>query len=255
MVGEAETEVVMRLKLLIDTESKRVLFAEAGKDFVDFLFKIQTLPVGAVVLSLLQKKQARIGSLTNLYESIENLNNSYMQSNETKDALLKPDDPLSLVAGPTPGPPRAATLASKLFYKCSTCPPVYVSDSPDIYCPGCRYSKMTSSMIYVAPPFYDDDQGIGFVKDMVTYMVMDDLVVTPLSTISSISFLNKLDVKDFSSVQEKRVNFGMDEAVKLLSASLHTNNVLTDVFLNCTTTNSNKRNRCEVYVAGALSGC
>ncbi|KAL7084919.1 hypothetical protein ACP275_14G251600 [Erythranthe tilingii] len=208
MLGEADqTQVRMNLKLLIDTESKRVLFAEAGKDFVDFLFKIQTLPVSTVVVSLLQKKQARVGSLTNLYESIENLK-KYMQWNGSKDALLKPA-PLSLVA-------------------------------THIHCPKC-YRGMTSSMTYVAPSFYE--RGIGFVKDMVNYMVMDDLVVMPLSTISSIAFLNKLDVKDFSAVREKRVDFGMDEAVKLLSASLHTNNVLTDdVFLNGTTSTSKKGN-------------
>ncbi|EYU36134.1 hypothetical protein MIMGU_mgv11b020324mg, partial [Erythranthe guttata] len=145
MLGEAgQTQVRMNLKLLIDTESKRVLFAEAGKDFVDFLFKIQTLPVGTVVVSLLQKKTSK---------------------------------------------------------------------------------------------------GIGFVKDMVNYMMMDDLVLMPLSTISSITFLNKLDVKNFSTVREKRVDFGMDKAVKLLSASLHTNNVLTDVFLNGTTSTSKKASK------------
>ncbi|KAJ0103574.1 hypothetical protein Patl1_06259 [Pistacia atlantica] len=39
----------VRLKLLIDTKGKKVLFAEAGKDFVDFLFYIFSLPVGTVV--------------------------------------------------------------------------------------------------------------------------------------------------------------------------------------------------------------
>ncbi|KAL7127206.1 hypothetical protein ABFS83_14G239900 [Erythranthe nasuta] len=82
---------------------------------------------------------------------------------------------------------------------------------------------------------------VGFVKDMVPYMVMDDLSVTPLSTMSSFALLHKLDVKDMSVVEEKVVNFGKDEALKLLSAALYTNNVLTDVFLNCTNSTSKKR--------------
>lgn len=37
------------LKLLVDTNSQRVLLAEAGKDFVDFLFTLMCLPLGTVV--------------------------------------------------------------------------------------------------------------------------------------------------------------------------------------------------------------
>ncbi|KAL3620099.1 hypothetical protein CASFOL_035011 [Castilleja foliolosa] len=76
------------LKLLIDTKGKRVLFAEAGKEFVDFLIHILSLPVGTVINLL--KKQELDGSLAHLYESIENLSDSYLQPNQTKDNLLKP---------------------------------------------------------------------------------------------------------------------------------------------------------------------
>lgn len=62
------------VKLLIDTKGKRVLFAEAGKDFVDFLFHILSLPVGTVIRLL--RDQENIGSLANLYESIENMSDS-----------------------------------------------------------------------------------------------------------------------------------------------------------------------------------
>jgi len=41
------------LKLFIDKKRQRVLYAEADKDFVDFLFSIFTLPLG-VVTRLLQ---------------------------------------------------------------------------------------------------------------------------------------------------------------------------------------------------------
>lgn len=51
----------------------------------------------------------------------------------------------------------------------------------------------------------------GFVKGVVTYMVMDDLVVTPMSTISSITMLNKLNVKDVGALEERVVDLGMPE--------------------------------------------
>jgi hydroxymethylpyrimidine/phosphomethylpyrimidine kinase len=42
-------------------------------------------------------------------------------------------------------------------------------------------------------------------------MVMDDLVVQPMSTISSITLLNKFNIKEVGSLQEKVVEMGMDE--------------------------------------------
>ncbi|KAG6415134.1 hypothetical protein SASPL_122536 [Salvia splendens] len=48
------------MKLLIDTQGKRVLFAEAGKDCVDFLFHILSLPVATII--------GMVGSLPNLYK-------------------------------------------------------------------------------------------------------------------------------------------------------------------------------------------
>ncbi|OEL12732.1 hypothetical protein BAE44_0026251 [Dichanthelium oligosanthes] len=54
-------------KLLIDTSSQRVLFAEAGKDVVDFVFGLLAMPVGAVV-SLLRAGNAAdaLGSVANV---------------------------------------------------------------------------------------------------------------------------------------------------------------------------------------------
>ncbi|KAK6144355.1 hypothetical protein DH2020_021175 [Rehmannia glutinosa] len=217
------------LKLLIDTHGKRVLFAEAGKDFIDFLFRILSLPVGTIINLL--RKQEMVGSLANLYQSIENLNDSYIQPNQTKDALLKPVSPVS-GSVPLLAINDAPAAAVKKFYRC-TCSQfaAFVSDDQRAVCPNCS-RKMTTSMSYVAPPGGQQvsDEG-GFVKGVVTYMVMDDLVVSPLSTISSITLLNKFNVKEVSSLEEKVVNFGVDEAVKLLNASLQSKKVLTDVFL------------------------
>ncbi|KAI9156679.1 hypothetical protein LWI28_010487 [Acer negundo] len=42
----------------------------------------------------------------------------------------------------------------------------------------------------------------GFVKGVVTYMVMDDLEVKPVSTITSITMLNKFNVKDVGVLEE-----------------------------------------------------
>ncbi|KAH6791827.1 hypothetical protein C2S52_002304 [Perilla frutescens var. hirtella] len=218
------------MKLLIDTKTKRVLFAEAGKDCVDFLFQILSLPV-ATVIRLLQGEEM-VGSWPNLYQSIQDLNDNYIQSGKNKDTFLKPVAPVTSSSVPLLALNDAPIpTIRKNFYTCSgTYCHSYVSDSSTTVCPSCRKS-MTASMSYVAPPAVQQAAvGVGIVKEVVTYMVMDDLVVKPMSTISSIALLNRFNVRDVGVLEEKEVNFGINEALKLLKASHQSKNVLTDVF-------------------------
>ncbi|KAK4408469.1 hypothetical protein Sango_0427900 [Sesamum angolense] len=190
-------ESSVSLKLLVDTQANTVLFAEVGNDFVDFLFHIMSLPV-ATVISLL-KEQVMVGSLTNLYGSIENLNASYIQPNQSKDTLLKPlvQAPRSsvtlLLLGDTP--------TERKFYRCSNSCNYNVTDDVRAVCPNCR-RPMTTKATYVAPPLVQEmADGGGFVKGVVTYMVMDNLEVNPMSTISSITLLNKFNVKEVGGLE------------------------------------------------------
>ena len=90
----------MKMKLLVDTKAGRVLYAEAGKDVVDFLFSLLALPLGtvaklltagagagsvvpldgpaapttAVAAKLLPAAGAMVGSVGNLHRSTEALN-------------------------------------------------------------------------------------------------------------------------------------------------------------------------------------
>ncbi|GAV77076.1 DUF674 domain-containing protein [Cephalotus follicularis] len=227
---------IIRLKLLIDSKSRRVLFAEASKDFVDFLFNLLSLPVGTVIRLL--TKKGMVGCLGNLYDSIEKLTDTYMQPNLKKDALLNPKIPNTHLSVPLLLPPSIKSSTRK-FYKCayynnyySNCG-AYVADDPRAICPDCK-TVMSCEASYVAPPVEDiasSSKEGGFVKGVVTYMLMDDLVVIPMSTISSITMLKKFNIKDVGVLEEKVVNFGMGEGVKLLKASLQSKTVLTDVFL------------------------
>ncbi|XP_073027751.1 uncharacterized protein [Primulina eburnea] len=219
------------MKLLIDSESKRVLFAEASKETVDFLFYILSLPVATVIRLL--RKQGMAGSLENLYASVENLNESYIQPNQTKETLLKPSLPVGISSVPLLLMNNTTTGTN--YYTCNQSGRYNsnrVSDVPSTICRKCRRRKNTA-VPYVAPPGKQESAEGGFVKRLVTYMIMDNLVVNPISTISSITLLNKFNIKDVVNLQEMEVTLGMEEAVKLLKASLQSEKVLTDVFLNC----------------------
>ncbi|KAL7150237.1 hypothetical protein ABFS83_05G097600 [Erythranthe nasuta] len=205
------------MKLLINKEAGRVLYAEASKDCVDFLFYILSLPV-AKLISLVGKQQM-VGCLANLYDSVENLNDSYIQPNKNKDAFLQPPTSCSYV-------PLLALEDS--FYTCAqSC------NNPTAVCPSCR-RFVNMAMHYVYPRGGKKqycEEGGGFVRGVVSYMVMDDLVVKPMSTISTLTLLSKFNVKEVGALQEKVVHLGMPQAVKLLKASLETDEVLTTVFL------------------------
>ncbi|KAJ7971318.1 DUF674 family protein [Quillaja saponaria] len=222
------------LKLLIDTKGEKVLFAEAGKDFVDFLITLLSLPVGTVIRLL--TKHGMVGCLGSLYDSIENLGETYMQTDQDKDSILKPKAPTFAASLPlfqladSNNDTESPTLK---MYTCRNRCNGNVSDDFNTRCPQCALS-MNCEVPYITRKVANDlgpsTEG-GFVKGVVTYMVMDDLDVKPMSTISSITMLNKFNVKEVGALQEKIVTLGMAEGVQLLRASLHSKTVLTSVFL------------------------
>ncbi|XP_050250345.1 uncharacterized protein LOC126697402 isoform X1 [Quercus robur] len=233
-----ETKYVS-LKLLIDTERERVLFAEAGKEFIDFLLSILELPLGTFIP--LFEKQGMVGSFGNIYHSIDNLGTVYLQPNVNKETLLKPKLHISGGGGggsgvPLKSPDFASSAKSRKLYRCSTedvnkyrpstsCN-LHVAYHDFSTCPSCHWS-MNMELNFVDPP---STKG-GYVKEVVTYMVMDDLEVKPMCTTSTFTLLNKFNVKELEVLEEKVVDLGMDEGVKLFKASLQSKSVLTDVFL------------------------
>ncbi|KAL4576361.1 hypothetical protein LXL04_012453 [Taraxacum kok-saghyz] len=231
MAASSSASSQVSLKLLIDTNAKKVLFAEGNKEFVDFLFYILSLPIGTVIKLL--TKNSMVGSLGKLYDSIENLSDTYMQPNQSKNSVLNPKTvnfganvPLLITNDNVP--------MAQHFYRCSNCyNENYISDDIAARCPSCNSCTMNCEMAYVKGPgaVKETAEGGGFVKGVVTYMVMDDLEVKPMSTISSITMLNKFNVKEVGGLQEKVVSLDMTEGLKLLKASLQCKNVLTSVFL------------------------
>jgi hypothetical protein len=203
----ASVPITLRMKLLVDTRGQRVLFAEASKDVVDFLFSLLALPVGAVAMLLGQ--DSVVGSVGGLYRSVENLDRSYAQPGTDLDALLRP-----------PVPPPAAGYVSSLLGLPDT--------SARPRCPSCggrRTQLGTTSTVHVGGNLYcpvisgansaAKSLAGGFVQGYMTYTVMDDLAMAPMSTISSISVFNTMAVRDLGAVQERTVQIGYTEVRKI----------------------------------------
>lgn len=92
----------------------------------------------------------------------------------------------------------------------------YVSDDPKAICPQC-HRPMSNLASFVAPPAAattvetSGQGGGGYVRGFATYMIMDDLEVKPMSTISSITLLNNFNVKDVGTLEERVVPLDMNK--------------------------------------------
>ncbi|KAG8053424.1 hypothetical protein GUJ93_ZPchr0001g29745 [Zizania palustris] len=235
------TSAVLAMKLLIDTKAHRVLFAEAGKDVVDFLFSLIALPVATTVKLL--GTDSMVGCVGNLYISVEKLYRTYVPSGPYKDALLRSEvrSPAAASSSSVPRLPAASLARSKSFFVCAL--DGGFSTSCRGYVPTWR--RRTALLVQAAGQVVSPAPAAGqvaqndaaaggakgFVQGTVAYTVMDDLTVCPMSSISSITLLNTFAVKDVAALQEKTVQLGYKEGLTILMASLRSKTVLTDVFL------------------------
>ncbi|XP_021719969.1 uncharacterized protein LOC110687643 isoform X1 [Chenopodium quinoa] len=165
----------VKLKLLVNSVTKKVVFAEAGKEFVDFLMGLMEIPLGSILRLLKQNSENRDGnsnlSLEKLYESIYLFDESYLQKSDVRSSVLDPK--FSSVTKV-----KQAHVLQQLIQVNS------------------NYSSYSQS---------SRDEIDGYVKGAANYMVKDDLSITPCSTISSINLFNIHGVKDISFLQEMTV--------------------------------------------------
>ncbi|KAK1415597.1 hypothetical protein QVD17_31380 [Tagetes erecta] len=191
------------LKLLVDKKGPRVLFAEAPKEFVDFLFHILSLPLGTLIEFLGSNQM--VGCLGKLKDSIQTtFHENYLQPGIKLEHVFYPKTPFSgdtlfLLSYDT-----SSKDQSKRVYHCANAATKTTTNAfgntslsnskhcqskatlhANSICPSCNGS-MNVEMELVTPKEVAETKG-GYVKEVVTYMVMDDLVVKPMSTISSIT--------------------------------------------------------------------
>lgn len=215
----------INIKLHISTDTDRVIYAETGEDFVDLVFSFLTFPLGSVIKLL--ENHSFLGCIDNLYESIQVLSNSdfgYLKSDNCKNMLLDPKLP------PYYG-------CRHQFLSISEVPAGIIRTCA---CNKCEFPKGSSNRCIHGMYFgtYSEinpkrknyfGNGKGYAKEMVKYMVTDEMQVTPLSPISGCHIIKKLMVP-ISSLEEAEAGVGEAEALNLLMACLLSPTALTDVF-------------------------
>ncbi|KAH7677091.1 hypothetical protein IHE45_07G059200 [Dioscorea alata] len=197
----------INLKLFLNNESSKVVYAEAEEDFVNLLFSFLTFPLGLIVKLL--NKRSCMGSIDNLYESVEALcsvSSDYMKSEECMNMLLSPKLP------PYFG------CSSQLLKIDEMLPQKHMIrlngvklDKVEMN-PRCRNSGLENG---------------GFVKSLVTFMVTDEMSVTPFSPIAGVHMINKMMIP-IKCLEEVTVSIGEVEALNLLKSCLNSRKVLSD---------------------------
>jgi hypothetical protein len=185
------------VKLFIDEEKKKVLFAESDKDFVDILFSFLTLPLGTIVRRL--GKQSQIGCLDELYKSVESLSEDHFQTKACKTMLLSPVNAAAFHCDRLKV--HIDDDNSRNFYfcasNCRTMTPVKVnccdcgSAASSWECPQNAFATVQGN-----------DNGV-FVKSGLKFIVTDDLQVTAASTTLVFSLLDRFGLQEQAKIEEK----------------------------------------------------
>jgi hypothetical protein len=214
MAATTKTEEEVTLKLLVNKDTNKVLFAEAGKEFVDVLFSFLTFPLGTI--ARLIEKESSMGSLTigclnSLYHCVENLEEECLGTRMTKDVLLRP-------ANSSEGYCRTLKLniddTEPTKYFLCTDFPTCKSDSfgslgisiNKYNCDRCG-NPLNRSVLF---KHFEN----GFVKNGATFIITDELSVMPNSMdITNFSLLQTFGLESASSVKEMTVTVNKEKVL------------------------------------------
>ncbi|XP_050237701.1 uncharacterized protein LOC126687253 [Mercurialis annua] len=197
------------VKLMLSKSNKKVCFAEVGEDFVDLLFSFLTVPLGYILKEM--NGAASNGCIHHLYNSIECLDvEKYFKSNDHKEILLSPKIAPNL--GYANQLLRVEEAVTSVYNLRDEAINLSVKDPKLSH----KITKTSGGFVMMGPALFT---------------VTDNLIVTPISPISGVSILSKLNVP-FNEVEERSVYVGTEEAVHLMVASFMSESALTDTFIS-----------------------
>ncbi|KAF6160977.1 hypothetical protein GIB67_007618 [Kingdonia uniflora] len=175
---------------------------------------------------MLRKSNKRVlmGCIDNLYMSIESLSkDGYIKSEEDKSLLIQPK--LAPYLG----------YENQLLAIEEELPPVYTFDSSSRYTQLADISLTNTFKVKLLNPkkyprMVEESGGV-FLKGSAKFMIMDDLVVKPLSHTSGLLLFSKLNLS-LSDVEQCIASVKEEEALDLLMASLKSQTPLNILLLN-----------------------
>jgi hypothetical protein len=202
------SDIQFTLQLVIRKSYGDIVCAHGEKDFADLLLSFLTFPLGSVVRNV--RGYSSTGSIGGLYKSIFQLDvNKYLVSEEAKKRLVDP------------------CLDSEFKSSKKILPIKEPRDHFYCYYQGENYNQsIINDQFFITDEYRSDDRKCvtmnlvkalkhsetdeGYVKGPRTYLVTDDLVISPSSPISAQLLINRLQIP-LDDLKEKVVIIGMNE--------------------------------------------
>nr|KYP37978.1 hypothetical protein KK1_040811 [Cajanus cajan] len=205
-------------RVLVDKETNKVMYAEGGKDFVDHLDK-KYLWTPTCKEMLLQTRKSTL-SVDLLHE----IGVKDMEPIEEKNVEISAKEVLDLLKfSLLSKTPLTDLITKKQFLYFNT----KDQSQFEIGEVALNESRKTVVKVFVRPILHNGEtnapvdvvnpmssggksSSCGFSKGLAMYMVTDDLVVTPISSISAVSYFNKSKV-GILDLEHRVINIGLKE--------------------------------------------
>lgn len=236
-----------RVKIMERKSDRKILYAEANEDFVDLLFSLLTIPLESV-LQLVGDSYIMAGSIFNLFNDLNTIFS--IAKPKTLQDYGWPKRIFSFLTHPLGSVYEFVTKSKNSkkvvlppFYSCPNEIPDICSQQPPAYClvtdsssENRRYyldsaiNKREGPLKLLDPksPEPNTTNSSGYVEKNSLFVITDDLVVKPLSSVSSISLLKEIGVA-VDDVEEQVITIGGIEALGLLRACLCSSSALSDL--------------------------
>ncbi|XP_020678234.1 uncharacterized protein LOC110096558 [Dendrobium catenatum] len=205
-------EEELSLKVWVDNGKKRAVFGEASGDFVDIFFSFLTLPLGTIVKLLL--KNSGMGSIDNLYDSIEKLGGQHWRTEACKNMLLSPlnaarkhCEDLKLNVDGEINPRELYFCKMDSCISGSKC---YFSSVRDSRCHCCG-ELMDKVALWEKVETIED--GVFVKKNSVKFIITDNFLIKSVSVLHYYDILKEFGVEDLFLIEERTLKFGRKEGL------------------------------------------
>lgn len=216
-------DVKLSLNVMINKERTKVLFAEADNDFANILLSFLTFPLGRIV-KILEKHYADeapvFGSITSLYKSLANLDDTLFSTTAAKLMLLDPKSCSDSICRNLKI--DISSSVETKYFGCGSC----VSNRPSntilfMYYGGtaaCQCGRPLNTEVSVGDS--EEYAGVFTIKNP-SFIISDDLRMAPYSE-GIFQTLRNLGVGAAETAELWNVSLGTDE-VNLVSACFNLN--------------------------------
>lgn len=197
------------IKVLLDKEKNKVVYIEAGNDFIDVLFSFLTLPLGTII-RFMEKETTdigamKVGSLSSLYQSVVDLKEEYLWTPTSKEMLMKPRN--SMEAYCQKLKLNIDDTEQLQYFICEDC------TCPFVKCLTIFRNQMSHCGLPMNKVVSPHNSAIenGFVVENASFIVTDDLHVMPNDIGTIVCLLRMNGINNIDSIERKTILIGKNE--------------------------------------------